>query len=88
MQILVKTMSFVTFSGRPHVDAHALLDRLKTLLLRLPSLLRKPDGTRIPNNAVTGFIRVEPLGGDTDTRTEAGSPVEKEWFQWEIILSR
>jgi len=49
---------------------------------------RKPDGTAIPNNAVTGFIRVEPLGGDADTLTEAGSPVEKEWFQWEVILSR
>jgi len=50
---------------------------------------RDPEGTLIPNTAVPGFIRVEPLGGDADTTlTEAGSPVEKVWFQWEIILSR
>lgn len=49
---------------------------------------RDPEGTLIPNTAVPGFIRVEPLGGDADSLTEGGSPVEKEWFQWEIILSR
>ena len=49
---------------------------------------RDTDGALIPNNEVPGFIRVEPLGGDADTPTEAGSPEEKVWFQWEIILSR